>query len=252
MNLSRLFLSISMFFIVIHVDLAAIELKNDKEYYNIALQSRQEAKQFFENKEYKKAFGWYVIQVDYAGYIEDNNLTVEGLNGMSESALKLGNYYEAIFWAKESYRYVPNNEIATVNIKNATSYISTALKKPFTKAEYGQPAGKSFVSSLILEHIDEDEIRFKLYGLRIGGSMLPVEETGGAANGSTSGIFKKTENQYKAIFDDYLKDFCDLTLNYEHDYTVVKLEGHCAYGGSGLYAEGNYYLLKNLEHNESD
>ena len=81
--------------------------------------------------------------------------------------------------------------------------------------------------------------------------MLPVEETGGAANGSTSGIFKKTENQYKAVFDDYLKDICDLKLSYAQDYTVVMLDGHCDYGGSGLYAQGNYYLLKNLEHNES-
>jgi hypothetical protein len=229
--------------------LPAFDIKSNEEYRNIALGISKKAKQFYEEKEFKNAYDWYARQVDYSGYIKDNNLTVNGLNGMSRSAHQLGNYYEAIFWAQQSFRYIPDNEIATTNIKNSKAYIEV-LNAPFKKSEYGRPAGKSFVSSLYLEYIDDHEIKFKLLGLRIAGSMLPVEEYGPAAYGSTSGSFKKVENHYEAVFDDYLKDYCDLTLSYEQDYTVVKLEGNCAYGGAGLYAQGNYFLLKNLEHNE--
>ena len=254
MRLLKHFLFFSLFLSVTTADQTVIESKRGT-YYQASLGSQKEARRLFNEKAYQKAFYRYTDQVDFAGAIHDNDLIVDGLCGMARSALMLGDYYEAVFWAKESYRYKPNHNLATSIIAEASVHVSKTLETPFTKAEYGRHEGKSFVSSLTLEHIDKEQIKFDLFGVRIGGGMLPVIETGGEANGDLSGIFQKVGKHYQIshIDTDYIPDgSCHLTLSYEQNYTQIKLEGECPFGGAGLYAEGTYHLLKVLQDRDQE
>ena len=213
-------------------------------YYDDTISIQQSAKELFKNKKFKKSFSLFKSQVDYASSFKDNILIVDGLNGMSKSSFQLKDYYEALFWANRALSYLPNDKNTKKNIKIIQSKITTVLKEPIKHGTYGRWQGSSFVSNLTLEIQNNGTITFELHGLRAGSS--PLEVRGPAAYGSTSGKFIKTKEGYVAKFDDYLDEFCNLKLLFKQNYLIAKLEGHCAYGGNGLYAEGEYSLLKIL------
>ncbi len=219
-------------------------LAEKKKYFDVAIEMQKTAQEFFNKKEYKKASQYFGIEADYASACRDKDLIVDGLNGKAQSSFEMGNFYEAIFWANNSLYFRPDNNTSK-SLRNKSQQQLRTLKKPVSLGEYGRWEGISTVSVLRLNEEKNGDFFFKLNGLRKGSS--PIDKYGPAAYGSLTGKFIKEEQGYKAKFDDYHEEFCDLHLHFDHNFSTVTLKGHCSYGGMGLKAEGEYFLLRVLD-----